>query len=62
MANAFATAAVALSIALGVYMAIPRSNPSFFNQTYVEALAEANMPDASDFVNPVSLEIDRANN
>ena len=59
MANAFATAAVALSLALGVYMAIPSSNQSFYSQTYVETLAEANTPDARDFVNPVSLEIER---
>jgi len=35
MANAFATAAVALSLALGVYMAIPSSNPYSYSETYV---------------------------
>jgi hypothetical protein len=40
-------------------MAIPNSNPAFYSQTYVETLAEANTPDARDFVNPVSLEIER---
>jgi hypothetical protein len=59
MANAFATAAVTLSLALGVYMAIPSSNPSFYSQTYVETLADANTPDAPDFINPVTLEIER---
>jgi hypothetical protein len=45
MANAFVTAAVALSIALGAYMAMPRSNP-YFAQTFIEVLSEANAPDA----------------
>jgi len=45
MANAFVTAAVALSIALGAYMAIPRSNP-YYAQTFIEVLAEANSSDA----------------
>jgi hypothetical protein len=53
MANAFVTAALALSIALGVYMSIPRSSPSYYSQTYVEALAEANSLDAPDIVGPV---------
>jgi hypothetical protein len=56
MANAFATAAVALSLALGAYMAIPGSNP-VYNESYVEALVAANTPDASEFVNPVALEL-----
>ena len=46
MANAFVTAAVALTIALGVYMSIPRSNP-YYAQTFVEVLSEANAPDYS---------------
>ena len=57
MANAFATAAVALSIALGIYMAVPRSTPALTSQTYVEALADATTPDAQEFVNPVTLEL-----
>lgn len=54
MASAFVTAAVALSIALGVYMSIPRSNP-YYSQTFVEVLSEANAPDAPvpfDFLDP----------
>ena len=46
MAQAFVTAAVALSIALGVYMAIPTSTVSSYS--YVEALAEANSNDTPD--------------
>src|ERR1039457_6025479 len=57
MANALTTAAVAASLALGIYMAIPRSSSIDLNQTYVEALAEANTPDSMDFVNPATLEL-----
>src|SRR5271157_3198578 len=57
MANAFVTAAVALSIALGVYMSIPRSNSSYSSQSYLEALADANALDTPDFVNPVRLDL-----
>jgi Ser/Thr protein kinase RdoA (MazF antagonist) len=45
MANAFVTAAVALTIALGAYMSIPRTNP-YFSQTFVEVVSEANAPDS----------------
>jgi hypothetical protein len=58
MANAFTTAAVALSLALGIYMAVPGlTGQNSANQSYVEALAEANQPDAQDFVNPITLEL-----
>jgi ABC-type nitrate/sulfonate/bicarbonate transport system permease component len=56
MANAFVTAAVALTIALGVYMSIPRSNSSY-SQTYLEALADANALDTPDYVAPVHLDL-----
>jgi len=59
MANALATAAVALSIALGIYMAIPHSKPSYYTQTYVEALADNNVADVADAIDPVSLENNR---
>jgi len=52
MANAFVTAAVALSIALGVYMSVPRSNPASASETYVEVLAAANPLDNPDVVSP----------
>ncbi len=54
MANTLVTAAVALSIALGVYMAIPHPAVSA-SQSYIEALAEANALDAPDIVGPVHL-------
>lgn len=57
MANGFVTAAVALSIALGVYMmSIPRS-PASAPMSYIEALAESRPLDTPDFVTPVSLDL-----
>jgi hypothetical protein len=56
MASGFVTAALALSIALGVYMSVPHSNP-YAPQSYIEALAEANPLDAPDIVGPVHLEL-----
>jgi len=55
MANVLTTAAMALSLALGIYMAIPRSSSVDYNQTYVEALAESNAPD-TDMVNPANFD------
>ena len=55
MANALTTAAVALSIALGVYMAIPRATPGLDAQTYVEALADYNSAEAVDLTSPAVL-------
>ena len=57
MANAFVTAAVALSIALGVYMSIPRSTTGSYPQTYIEALADANPLDTPDIVGTVPLDL-----
>jgi hypothetical protein len=57
MANTLTTAAVAASLALGVYMAVPRSSSIVSDQTYVEALADANAPDSMDLVNPATLDL-----
>lgn len=59
MANAFLTAAMAASLALGVYMALPHRaavNPSNY-ASYVEALADANSIDTPDIVAPVRLDL-----
>ena len=59
MANAFLTAAMAASLALGVYTALPRgaaSNPSHY-ASYVEALADANTIETPDIVAPVRLDL-----
>jgi hypothetical protein len=53
MANAFVTAAVALSIALGVYLSIPHATAGAVpSETYVEVLAAANPLDNPDIVSP----------
>ena len=57
VANALTTVAVALSLVLGIYMSISRSSSIDYNQTYVEALAEANATDSIDLVNPATLEL-----
>jgi hypothetical protein len=64
MANALVTAAMAASIALGVYMALPHgasSNPSLYS-SYVEVLANsnANTIDTPDIVAPVRLDLSEA--
>jgi|SRR5579883_2275806 len=57
MANAFVTAAVAMSIALGVYMvAVPKTSNTA-PISYLEALAESRPLDTPDFVTPVSLDL-----
>lgn len=55
MAAGFVTAALALSLALGVYASIPHSNPNS-PQTYLEALAEARPLDAPEIVGPAQLD------
>ena len=55
MANALVTAAVALSIALGVYMSMP--TPGNYSQSsYIEALAEAKSLDAPEIAGTVHLD------
>ena len=53
MASAFVTAALAFSLLLGVYMALPRQNAAYYSETYVEALDAANTLDFSDTFAPV---------
>jgi hypothetical protein len=59
MANGFLTAAMAASLALGVYMAVPhRASPNPSNYaSYVEALADANTIETPDIVAPVRLDL-----
>ncbi|HLI85471.1 MAG TPA: hypothetical protein VKV17_16265 [Bryobacteraceae bacterium] len=59
MANAFLTAAMAASLALGVYTSLPHrtaTNPSNY-ASYVEALADANSIETPDIVAPVRLDL-----
>jgi hypothetical protein len=55
MAAGFVTAAVALSLGLGVYTSIPHANPNS-PQTYLEALAEARPLDAPEIVGSAHLD------
>ena len=58
MVSGFVTAAAALTLALGVYMAIPRtSSSSAYPVSYLEALADANTLDTPDTVGPVRLDL-----
>ena len=56
MANGFVTAAVALTIALGIYMSIPHSKTAY-TATYIEELQDANPLDAPDTGSPVKLDL-----
>jgi len=49
MASAFVTAALAASLALGIYLALP-ANSTYYSQSYVEALAADRGADTSDAV------------
>lgn len=55
MATGFVTAALALSLALGVYMSMPHANPNS-PQTYLEALAEARPLDTPEIVGTAHLD------
>ena len=58
MVSGFVTAAAALTLALGVYMAMPRSaTSSAYSVSYLEALADANSPDIPDTVGPFRLDL-----
>jgi len=59
MANGFVTAAVALSIALGVYMSIPRSTPAAASETYIDALAAANPLETPDIAASIPVDLNR---
>ena len=53
MANAFVTAAVALSIALGVYTSVSTTSPAYYAQSYVDILADAHPLDNPEILAPV---------
>jgi hypothetical protein len=52
MANAFVTAAVALSIALGVYTSVSTPGPAYYAQSYIDVLADANPIDTPEILAP----------
>jgi len=57
MTSGFVTAALALSVALGVYMVIPHNSQGYSTQSYIEALADAQPLDTPDIVGTVSLDL-----
>jgi len=57
MANGFVTAALALTVVLGVYMAIPPKPAPVYAVSYLQALADANTLDTPDIVGPVGLDL-----
>jgi hypothetical protein len=56
MANAFTAAAVALTVALSLYMYVPRAAPTP-SQSYLDMLAEAHPIVAPDLASPTQLEL-----
>jgi hypothetical protein len=50
VAGAFVTAALALSVALGVYLAVPHSNQAYYSQTYLEATGANTNLNTADIV------------
>jgi hypothetical protein len=59
MVRSFVTVAAAVTIAIGVYVSLPRATPAS-EVTYLEALAEANSLDTPENVGPVRLELNEA--
>jgi hypothetical protein len=55
MAGAFVTAGLALSVALGVYLSIPRQAP-YVSESYVEGMAEASSADITDIIGQALLD------
>ena len=54
LASGFVTAAVAVSLAMAVYVSLPGTSP-YYNESYVEALADGHAADESDLDEPVNL-------
>lgn len=57
MANGFVTAALALTVALGIYMALPARSTPTYPVSYLQALADASTLDTPDIVGPVRLDL-----
>jgi hypothetical protein len=49
MASALMTAALAATVALGVYMAMPKT-PGYYSQSYAEVLTDGNTIDVADLM------------
>ncbi len=56
MVQGFVTVAAAVTIAIGVYVSLPRATPAS-EVSYLEALADANSLDTPENIGPVRLEL-----
>ncbi|MCL5745652.1 MAG: hypothetical protein M1541_17295 [Acidobacteria bacterium] len=45
LAGGFVTAAMALTLAMAVYLALPSNNSAFYSQSYIETLADSHTLD-----------------
>jgi hypothetical protein len=54
LASGFVTAAVAVSLGIAVYVSLPGTSP-YYNESYIEALADGHATDEIDLVEPVQL-------
>jgi hypothetical protein len=57
MANGFVTAALALTVFLGIYLAIPPKSTPSYPISYLQALADSDSIDTPDTVGPVGLDL-----
>jgi|ERR1051326_4637060 hypothetical protein len=57
MANGFVTAALALTVVLAIFMALPQKSSSTYPVSYLQALADSSTLDTPEIVAPVSLDL-----
>lgn len=55
MASGFVTAAVAITLAMAVYVYFPRPNP-YYSESYVEALAASQVTESAEIFEPAHFE------
>jgi len=57
LASGFVTAAVALTLAMAVYLYAPHGSSPYYSETYVEALAAGHAAENADYFEAVHFEI-----
>ena len=57
IASGFVTAAVALTLAMAVYLYFPRTSNSYYSESYVEALAAGHAAENADFFEAVHFDV-----
>lgn len=58
VSGVFVTTALALSCAIGVYIALPGSHSAYYNSSYVEVLAAEDASDHVGFAEPVQVDVE----